>query len=205
MRRLYLVRHGITAWNAERRWQGSVDTELSEEGRRQALALGARLATSGLSAAFASDLRRAAETASLAASHLVAGTEPLLREMSYGEWEGVRDADVGERWPEARAAWWNEPHLVRPGGGESLDELASRAWEGLLRCLRSSEGNILVVAHGGTNRVLVARVLGAPLARFWAFDQSPTGVNVLELPAGEPERALARARVLLLNCTRHLG
>lgn len=204
-RRVYLVRHGLTDWNAEGRWQGSIDIALSEKGREQARALGDRLVTLPIGAAFSSALQRSRETALLATrERLVPVEEPLLNELSYGAWEGVRDVEVGRDFPEARAAWWSRPDTVRPGGGESLDELIERTWEGLLRCLRRSEGDILVVGHGGVNRVLLARVLGAPLARFWAFDQSPTGVNVLELAEGEPEATLPVARVLLLNCTRHV-
>jgi phosphoserine phosphatase len=206
-RLLLLVRHGLTAWNAEQRWQGSRDLELCEEGRGQAAALRPRLAAAGLQAAFCSDLARARETARIASPEPIVPLEdPALREMSYGAWEGVTDEEVHRAWPEERRRWLEEPHAVRPGGGESLDEVGARAWAGLLRCLERTTGNLVVVAHGGVNRVLLGRILGIPPARFWALQQSPTGVNVVELPrTGSPEDALGRARVLVLNCTRHLG
>jgi broad specificity phosphatase PhoE len=205
-RTLWLVRHGQTAWNAEGRWQGSRDVPLSAVGRAQASSLAARFAVEPLVAAFSSDLSRAAETASLASPGLEVRRQPLLRELSYGDWEGVRDVEVEQRWPDDRRAWRERPHDARPPGGESLDELAARAWRGLVACLDDAPaGDVLVVAHGGVNRVLLARILGAPLARFWAFDQSPSAVNRVEVPPGAPDESLLRARVLLLNCTRHLA
>lgn len=207
VRRLLLVRHGLTAWNAEGRWQGTIDIELSDEGRQQADALGRRLARTALVAAFSSGLSRSRETALRAVGGaLPVHDEPDLQELSYGAWEGVRDVEVGERWPEARATWWTRPDLIRPGGGESLAELDERAWRGLVSCLaRCPPGDSLVVAHGGVNRVLLGRILGLPLARFWSIKQDPTAVNVIEVPDGPPETALADAQVRLLNCTHHLA
>ena len=209
-RRLLLVRHGQTAWNAEHRWQGSRDIALSETGREQARALGRRLSGVPLAAAFCSGMARSRETALLATGgRLEVADEPLLREISYGTWEGVTDADVATRWPDDHARWRGVPHEIRPGGGESLDELAARAVEGLRRCLRAApEGTVLVVAHGGVNRVLIARMLDIPLSRFWSLDQSPSNLTLLELPAradasGDAD-PLAGARLLLANCTRHL-
>ena len=206
VRRLLLVRHGLTSWNAERRWQGSRDIELCDEGRAQAHALRARLLDTGLRSAFSSDLARARETARIATPDGVPlSEEPLLREMSYGTWEGVSDPEVEARWPYERRRWREAPHESRPGGGESIAEVEERAWRGLTACLDRSEGDVLVVAHGGVNRVLLGRILELPPSRFGSLQQSPTGVTILELPAaGEASIALRRARLLLFNCTRHV-
>lgn len=205
-RRLWLVRHGRTAWNAEGRWQGSIDVPLSEEGRSQSMALGERLRGVSLEAAFASTLSRARDTARLAVEGRLAVTEEAgLCELSYGAWEGVTDEAIRRRWPVEREQWERSPESASPVGGEALEDLAQRAWRGLARALDSCRGDVLVVAHGGTNRVLVARLLGAPLASFWAIEQDPTAVTIVEMPEGPAARALARARLRLLNCTRHLG
>lgn len=205
-RTLFLVRHGETSWNAERRWQGGRDIGLAASGREQAAALALRLAGVPLRSAFSSDLSRARETAAIVLQgRLPVVEEPLLREMSYGAWEGVRDDEIGLTSPEERERWSMRPHECRPGGGESLEELLDRAWRGLAGCLERSEGDVLVVAHGGVNRVLLCRILGMPLSRFSAVDQAPTGVNELLVPPGPPADALLRSRIRRLNCTRHLA
>ena len=91
MARLYLVRHGETDWNAQARYQGQSDVSLNKVGRRQAVALAQRFADEGISAVYASDLLRARQTAlTIAEPHgLHVRDEPLLREMSFGDWEGL--------------------------------------------------------------------------------------------------------------------
>src|SRR5438874_12638863 len=93
--RLLLVRHGQSTWNREHRIQGQLDPPLSEDGRRQAELLGARLARRTFAAHFASDLKRAFETAEIigAAVGMRPLPEPALRELSLGEWEGLRTDD----------------------------------------------------------------------------------------------------------------
>ena len=205
-RRLLLVRHGRTAWNAEGRWQGTVDLPLSDEGRRQAEALGVRLRAERLEAACASTLSRAKETARIATEgRLPIREDAGLCELSYGQWEGVTDAEIRRRWPVERERWQRSPQSERPVGGEALEALLARAWSALERALDSCEGDVLVVGHGGTNRVLLGRLLGAPLASFWAIEQDPTALSIVELPAGRAADALRSARLRLLNCTRHLG
>ena len=103
--RLCLIRHGETEWNAGRRIQGQIDIALNALGRQQARAAGRSLQGCGLTALYASDLRRAWETAELigAALHLQPQPEPSLRERDYGIFSGLTYAEAEERHPEAYA------------------------------------------------------------------------------------------------------
>lgn len=203
-RRLTLVRHGETPWNAEGRWQGWQDIELSERGRSQALALRTRFGATSFATVASSSLSRARETAELASGAAPSIVDPRLREISYGEWEGVRDVDVKERWPELRRLWGSDPDQVLMLGGETLSIVQGRAWSAFLGILDRAEGDVLIVAHGGVNRLLLGKLLDLPLRGFWRLAQDPTAVNIVDLPAGPAAEAVRETRVRLINCTAHL-
>jgi broad specificity phosphatase PhoE len=99
---LVCVRHGRTAWNAVRRFQGRTDVPLDDEGRAQAQALAAHLASEHFDFALASDLSRATATAAAigAACGVAVMSEPRLREMNFGAWEGLTWDEITERFPE---------------------------------------------------------------------------------------------------------
>src|SRR5689334_2997128 len=105
--RLYLVRHGATQLTAEDRFSGAIGVDLSEEGRRQAVLLGDRLAQEGITAAYASPLSRAEETARIVADAF--DVEPVLRdglrEISHGRWEGLTRREVEKRYGDEYGAW----------------------------------------------------------------------------------------------------
>jgi len=148
---ILLARHGETDWNAQRRVQGHTDTALNGRGRGQARALAENLARERLDAVYASDLGRAVETARAVAGGrgLDVVELPELRERHFGTWEGMSDAEVLERFPDAR----DRPHW---GDGESPAELSERVL-GALRGIAEAypDGQILVVTHGGPLRAVL--------------------------------------------------
>ncbi len=105
--RLYLIRHGATMLTAEDRFAGATNVALSDEGRRQAAALAARLKSVKLSAIYASPLDRTMETASILAAPHRLEVQPRdgLREISHGRWEGMTRAEVLKAYPDEVAAW----------------------------------------------------------------------------------------------------
>jgi broad specificity phosphatase PhoE len=152
MTTIFLVRHGETDWNAQHRWQGQADTQLNDRGRAQAYSLRDRLADVPFQAAYASDLRRASETARI----LVAGRDlritidPALRELDIGSWEGLTKAEVTERFGDRR----------RPDG-ETKQAFRRRVLNAIERIGRAHEGaKVLVVAHAGTARTVERALLG---------------------------------------------
>ncbi len=185
--KILLARHGETPWNAEGRYQGRTDIPLSEVGIAQAQALGRRLRDVPIARAVAPPLARAAETARLALGKARADMllfDDGLLEIGHGSWEGLLTSEIAVRDPQRLAAWRQAPDSVQmPGpGGESLQQVQDRAWPALARaCTGLGEGDVLlVVAHDAVNRVLLARILGIPLARLWNFRQAPATLNLLE-------------------------
>jgi probable phosphoglycerate mutase len=184
--RVILARHGETPWNAEGRYQGQRDIPLSPTGIEQAQALGERLAGVHIDRAVASPLVRAQLTAVLALGERssMLQLDEGLREIGHGDWEGLLSSEIGERDGHRLQAWREAPETVMmPGpGGESLRQVAERAWAAFARACDGlhADETVLVVAHDAVNRVLLCRVLGLPLSRLWAFRQAPTTLNLLE-------------------------
>ncbi|MFJ1746303.1 histidine phosphatase family protein [Streptomyces sp. NPDC088116] len=162
-RRVILWRHGQTAWNLERRFQGTTDIELTEAGLAQARRSARLLASLKPAAIVASDLRRAALTAGelAAVTGLDISYDAGLRETYAGAWQGLTHEEIIERYGEQYAAWKRgEP--VRRGGGELETEVADRAAPVVLRHAEKlpDNGTLVVVSHGGTIRTTIGRLLG---------------------------------------------
>jgi broad specificity phosphatase PhoE len=179
---IYLLRHGDVGLGEPRRFIGHLDLPLSPLGERQGAAQGRRLREARLAAVVASDLARARRTGELIAAPLGLPLTvlPALREMSMGRWEGLTAAEISAREPAAFAAWADRPGAWPFPGGESLGDLASRAWPAFEALVAAhSDEAIAVVAHGGTNRVLVCRALGLPLDRVRGLGQDYGALTVL--------------------------
>lgn len=163
-----LARHGQTDWNAAGRWQGHADRPLSAAGTRQARELAERLRGYPLDAVYASDLRRALETAAAVAARqgLAVTALPELREVDTGSWTGLTRPDAQRRFPEEFARW---EATGEPGweGGESYDDLSARVVPAVERIGEAHPGGrVLVVAHAGVVRAVHARVLGLDPASY---------------------------------------
>ena len=116
--RILLARHGGTIWSSDNRFAGSTDVDLSDEGRAQTTALGKRLATETIHAAYCSPMKRAVETATLALNgrDLPLTRLPSLMEINHGPWEGLRQSEAEEKYPDDYAAWGGGPVYVPTTG-----------------------------------------------------------------------------------------
>lgn len=170
---ILLIRHGETAWNAERRLQGHIDIGLNDEGVRQARALGRALAAEPLSAVVASDLQRARQTALAVAGHhaVPVHTDALLRERCYGIFEGLSHHEIQQRYPDEYLDWQaRHPDALMPPGervAESFRAFHQRALDAITQWAARHPGQtIAVVAHGGVlecaYRHASGRALGGP-------------------------------------------
>jgi broad specificity phosphatase PhoE len=147
---ILLARHGETEWNRDGRFQGHADPSLTELGRAQAGALAESLGDEAFDAVYASDLRRAYETAEIVGSRLglAVEREAGLREIDVGSWQGLTRIEID-------GAEWD---------GESAEEHRQRVVEALRQIAdRHPDGRVLVVAHGGTVRRAQEAVLGEGL------------------------------------------
>lgn len=153
MAELILVRHGVTAWNKARRFQGQIDIPLDDEGQRQARLAGARLAAERIDAVYSSDLGRARQTGEAIAQALGLPLReaPSLRERNYGAFEGRTFDDIQRELPEAFARWQaREPAYALPGDGESLTVFHGRVLDALTALAGRHRGErVVAVTHGG--------------------------------------------------------
>ena len=158
VRRLFLVRHGESTWNADGRWQGQADPPLTHLGERQARSAAAAVARLGPVLVVASDLERARRTAELLAPDgIVLDLDPAFRERDAGEWTGLTRQQIDEQYPGDLAAWRSPPHFE---GDEPLLARVIPALEGCFDRIPTG-GCGIVVTHGGVIRT-VERVQHAP-------------------------------------------
>lgn len=160
---LLLVRHGLSEWNLQGRWQGCADIPLAPEGEAQAALARAGLGALGLTAIVHSGMLRTERTAQLLSDGLglgPLGVEPGLKEYDVGEWSGLTRPEIERRWPGALDAWF-QGRLPATPGGESRDGFASRLLDAVRRVARDHPGGtVLCVTHGGAVGTL-QRVLSA--------------------------------------------
>jgi 2,3-bisphosphoglycerate-dependent phosphoglycerate mutase len=150
--RVLAVRHGETAWNLETRIQGQLDIALNDTGRWQARRLARAVAEAGLSALYASDLRRARDTAQAVAAQcgLSVVADAGLRERGFGIFEGRTYAEIGQLWPALSLRWRQRDPDFGPEGGETLAAFHARCVACATRLAARHPGEtIALVAHGG--------------------------------------------------------
>jgi broad specificity phosphatase PhoE len=199
--RVFLVRHGATVLSAEDRYAGSVDVELSDEGRAQARSLSARLADEPLAAVYSSPMSRAQDTARL----IVAGrgldvvTLEGLRETDHGHWEGKTREEIRERFADEYIRWERDPFTFAPSSGETGLQVLARALPVFLAIVnRHPDSAALVVSHKATIRLVISALLGVELRGYRdRLDMSPCGLNILDVKSD------AEARLVLFNDVSH--
>lgn len=189
MTRYYLMRHGETDWNRDRnRYSGRSDIGLSEQGIRQAEQTALYLKAVGFERIFASGLQRAVDTARpIAALHrLDVERDDRLTEADFGRWEGMRHAEIVDRYPESWRSWLDDPSTTQAGmTGETAMQVFQRMngfFEEQTR--RYPEGNILVVSHSTAIRLYLAGVLSMTFPSYRQLVLSNVGISVLEAAHG---------------------
>lgn len=199
--RLIVLRHGETDWNRAGRYQGCLDTPLSDRGRAQAASAARALSGSSLRAVYASPLARARETAeAIARPHgLVVRTAEALNEICHGAWEGLTVEEVRARFPDLYRRWQETPEAVTMPDGESLAQVEERV-RGELRRLQSLHAGetICLVSHDVPVRLLILDSLGLPPERLWSVGLAATGLTEIEY--GREWATLRR-----MNSVGHLG
>jgi len=190
---IYLARHGETAWSLTGQHTGVTDLPLTERGEHNAVRLAERLAGLVFAKVLTSPLRRAARTCELAGFGGVAQVDRDLVEWNYGDYEGLRTAEVHAKRPD-----WD---LFRDGcpNGESPQQIGARA-DRVVNRLRAIKGNVLIFSSGHFLRVLAARWLGLEPAAGKYFM-----LNTASLSALSYEHELSNPTFQFWNDTRHVG
>jgi probable phosphoglycerate mutase len=158
---IYMVRHGQTVWNVDKRFRGTVDVPLNETGRRDAQRAAAHLADAGLEAVYTSPLSRAREVAeeiAAAAGLRATSDHPGLLNLDYGDWHGCTKEECATRDPEAWRRYREDPERARCPSGEALADAADRVTGALFEMARRHpRGIVAAVSHGVMVRLAALR------------------------------------------------
>jgi broad specificity phosphatase PhoE len=166
---LYFLRHGQTEYSRNNSFSGSIDSELTPEGLEMAKAFADSYSSMDWTAIFSSPMRRTVETAKPLCVSI--GIEPQLRdglkEINYGLWEGKTPEVISREYHDDYIRWLADPAWNAPTGGEIAVTIASRAIQVIeeIKHLYSS-GNVLVVSHKATIRIILSSLLGIDVGRF---------------------------------------
>ncbi len=196
---IILIRHGLTDWNLERRWQGHLDVPLNSTGKAQAQALSQRLVGWPIQALYCSDLQRAAQTASILGSTL--GLESISkrtwRERDVGAFQGLTRKNIIVQYPELFHKM--KEGVINPPGGENNHDLYARAAAAFEELIAAHPGEMIaLVSHGAILHTTLLYVLGLPLGEYGRISLSGnTGISIVESSKG-------RMRLTRLNDTSHL-
>ncbi|KAA0893414.1 alpha-ribazole phosphatase [Oryzomonas rubra] len=194
--RIYLIRHGQVEGHDQPRYNGQTDVGLTDVGLEQYHVLKERLAGKPLSACYTSDLSRCAIGADIICGQF--GIEPVkrpeLRELNIGVWEGLTWKEIAQRWPMEWQARLNDLVNYRVPRGENLLDVEARVMPVIGEIVERHKGQeILVVGHGGVNRIVLLNAIGAPLAGMFNIEQNYGCLNIIDYYVD------GRATVKLLN------
>ena len=179
--RLILVRHATAEGNG--RFQGHLDVSLTRAGRRELRLLCEKCSRYPVRAVYSSDLRRARQTAEAVAQEFGLKVEirPELREMYFGQWEGLSWNQIAKRFPKLAALWMERfPRQTIPGG-ETLSQFKKRIAAGIRKIVAANRGQcVLVVTHAGIIRFTLGKALGLPAQNLFRLAQDSCAVNVID-------------------------
>lgn len=179
---LLLIRHGQTEWNLLGKYTGQSDIPLTDRGREQARQLAIALKVNPPDAVVSSDLIRAQETAKILTQpfHLPVHTDPRLREINQGVWEGMYFDDIKAKYAQEFAARQTNPLEVAPPGGETVGEVRERVITAVNDIAQKyPDQRVAIVAHGLALALIKAYLTNYPLIQVW--DLIPPNAQVEEI------------------------
>ena len=194
--RIHLIRHGQVVGHEQKRYNGQADVALTDLGVEQYHRLKERLANAPISACYTSDLTRCVTGADIICRQF--GIEPVrrreLRELNIGVWEGMAWQEIQANWPEEWQARLSDLVNYRVPQGENLLDVQARVMPVVGEIVeRHKEQELLLVGHGGVNRIVLLNAIGAPLAGMFNIEQNFGCYNIIDYYAD------GRATVKLLN------
>ena len=196
----YIVRHGQTNWNILGKTQGHGNSDLTPKGENQALELSKAIKEYPIDYIYSSDLGRAVQTAEIIGSTI--GVDiiqtPSLREMGFGDWEGLLIEEIKKDHAETYETWRNQPHLVNIPNGETLHIIKDRV-DAFIKELNEKYDNkhILLVSHSVTVRVMLLSFLNSGVENIYRIKQDNTALNIVEYRDYGPV-------VIKMNDTSHI-
>ena len=186
--RLILVRHGEPDERVRGRCYGQLDPGLSSRGREQMRGTWPLLDNQPVAAIYSSPSRRAVESTNLRAADTPGvAIDDRLREIDFGEFEGLTFGEISSRYPTMYQEWMTRPASVAFPGGESFAAMSARVRSAFehIRVLHSGT-TVAIVSHGGVNRVALAAALDLDARHIFRLDQAYACVNVIDYFGDEP-------------------
>ncbi|HBA26531.1 MAG TPA: hypothetical protein DCY98_03915 [Nitrospinae bacterium] len=180
--KIFLVRHGEVANANERCYNGHYNVNLSPEGLRQMMSVADRLKDKPIKAVYSSDLQRTVKGAKIIAErHSI---KPIaikeLRELNYGIWEGKRLEDIRNLYPDDVLDRYNNIENHRIQGGETLLEMKERVLSSINTIIdRHKRDNVVIVSHGGVNRIVLLWSLNMAVKDFYRIQQNYSALNII--------------------------
>lgn len=207
--RIFLVRHGETDWNREKRFQGTKDIPLNDKGREQGKLAAELLKDIPLTFAVSSPMLRPKQTAEIIVSNhpqVKLETRSPLVEIGHGLWEGKLEAEIEAEFPGLLKEWKDSPETVQMPEGENLTQVWERAiasWQEIVNTFYNDQKTSIgiVVAHDAINKVIICALLGLSPANFWNIKQGNGSVTVIDYATGPSEKPIFQA----INITSHLS
>ena len=196
----YIVRHGQTNWNILGKTQGHGNSDLTPKGENQALELSKAIKEYPINYIYSSDLGRAVQTAEIIGSTIGVDViqTPSLREMGFGDWEGLLIEEIKKDHAKTYETWRNQPHLVNIPNGETLHIIKERT-DNFIKGLNEKYDNkhILLVSHSVTVRVMLLSFLNSGVENIYRIKQDNTALNIVEYRDYGPV-------VIKMNDTSHM-
>lgn len=182
MRKIYLVRHGETDANVEKKYCGQTDVDLNHKGLRDAASIAKVLKNTTFDSIVSSDLKRTLKTAELinAYHHLEIELIPEFREINFGKFENLTFEEIGLQYPEEKEKMIKEKINYNFLEGESLKALHKRVVGAFNKLLKEKENeDLLIVSHGGVIRMILTEILSGDINNYWAIEVDNTRISTI--------------------------
>lgn len=188
MTKLFIVRHGQTAWNKEKVFRGRVDIPLNEQGFKEAEAVAEALKHEKIAFIYSSPLSRAVQTAQPTAK--MNGVEIVkldgITDMNFGVWEGRRLEDVEKEDTERYRLWVEKPHELVIPKGETLTQVQTRALNAVKEIVgKHPSDSVMLVSHRVVCKLLVLGLMGLGPDKFWNIQQDTACINLFTIKDGQ--------------------
>ncbi|MCT4585420.1 MAG: histidine phosphatase family protein [Peptostreptococcaceae bacterium] len=201
MNKFFIVRHGQTYWNKEHRSQGHKNSNLTDDGINQAIALGERLKAIDFDYIYSSDLGRTIETTNLILKDFSKKEYKKcqsLREICLGKWEGMTIDEIKKNYKDQHAYWVKTPLKTEVEGMENLSDARNRIAK-KIKTLNEKHDNktFLIISHGMIIKLLLTELVGIEINDMYKFKQGNTALNIINGLEGN------RFQIDILNDTTH--
>jgi len=194
--KLFLIRHGITQWNKERRYCGYRDIALSKEGKNQIIKLRKYIKTIDFDSIYSSDRLRALETKSILFGNNKFKIIRDLREIHFGVLEGLRHEDIIKKYPKIYTNWLKDPHKGRIPKAENFPVFKKRIVKAIKKIARLNQGKtVAIVCHGGVIGSFIGSVLKS--RDFWGHVPKASSLTLVEYKN-------SKFKIIKFNDTAHL-